>query len=165
MAISTNEASLDLATATVMAGANGAAAATARARTLAMGSALVRTIPTAHSERSKPREGSARDACTDETTMTTTTNTLIESTHPFLGRRILVRSDLAGVYSGTLVGICGTQIHMRDGKHYWEWEANPGAVALCGMAMVGGHGRSDAYSEIVISEYVSLIPVADGVEL
>jgi len=102
--------------------------------------------------------------------MTTEINTLATS-HPLIGRRVLVRSSQAGVYSGTLLGVSARgECHLVDGNHYWSWTATtrPGdepAIALCGMARNGGTGKTDSFSEIVLDSCTAIIVVADGVKL
>lgn len=83
-----------------------------------------------------------------------------------INRRVIVRSNMAGVYVGTLVEV-GSQgwLRLQDGHQLYDWRCANG-VTLCGLAAHGGVStRMDPFGEIVLSEFVAVIGMADGAQV
>lgn len=50
------------------------------------------------------------------------------------GRYVIVRSARAGVFAGTLVSRCGSEVVLRDARRIWRWT---GAASLSQLAVYG----------------------------
>ena len=88
----------------------------------------------------------------------------VEHKHPMLGKRVLVRSNMAGVHVGTLKEKVGNSVFLTDSIRLWSWKAKQG-IALSGAAMYGTtSSKIDAKVELVeITSYEEMIQVKDGV--
>lgn len=80
------------------------------------------------------------------------------SKHPMLGKRVLVRSNMAGVHVGILKEKVGNSVFLTDSIRLWSWSAKQG-VALSGVAMFGTkNSKIDSKVDLVeITSYEEMI--------
>lgn len=79
----------------------------------------------------------------------------------FVGRPVLIRTYSAGVHFGTLVSRDGREVVLRDARRIWSWS---GANTLSEIALRGVSAESkisEAVPEIVLTEAIEVIPLAD----
>ena len=77
--------------------------------------------------------------------------------HPFLGRRVLVRTYSAGVHIGTLVSADGTECLLEDSLRLWKWEG--GGLSLSSVANNGiKGGRLNKTGKVYLTNAIEYIP-------
>lgn len=82
------------------------------------------------------------------------------------GPDVIVRTYSAGVHIGTIKERNGTEVVLVNSRRLWKWA---GAFTLSAVAM-NGVDRSDSrisisVPEIVLTQAIEIIPVAEGVDL
>ena len=85
--------------------------------------------------------------------------------HPFLGKRCLVRTFSAGVHIGTIESVdsTGMQVHLKDALRLWKWEG--GGLSLSAVATVGiKGGRLNKTPEVFLTNAIELIPTTSEAE-
>lgn len=81
----------------------------------------------------------------------------------FIGRKVIVRSDRAGVFFGTLVAKEGTEVELENCRRIWYWD---GAASISQLAVDGTVTPDDckftvAVSEIIITGVIEIIPCTE----
>jgi hypothetical protein len=85
------------------------------------------------------------------------------SSHPFIGRKVLVRTYSAGVHIGTLEKINGMECHLKNALRLWKWEG--GGLSLSAVAANGiKGGRLNKCAEIYLTNCIEFIPVTSEAE-
>jgi hypothetical protein len=83
-----------------------------------------------------------------------------------IGDKVLVRTYSAGVHIGTLAKREGKEVTLTNAVRLWSWS---GAFTLSAVATVGVDRKSSRISvpvpEILLTEAIEILPVADGVDL
>jgi hypothetical protein len=83
--------------------------------------------------------------------------------HPFVGRYVICRCYGAGVHSGELVSMNGSDVILKDSRRLWSWKAKDG-VALSGVAqngMQGGQKIDTMNPLIALTDVIECIPCSD----
>lgn len=81
----------------------------------------------------------------------------------FIGRKVIIRSDRAGVFFGTLVAKEGTEVELENCRRIWYWD---GAASISQLA-VDGTAKPDnckftvTVSEIIITDVIEIIPCTE----
>lgn len=68
-----------------------------------------------------------------------------ETSHPMIGRKVIVRTYSAGCWFGTLLKKDGKEVILSDARRMWRWHAKEG-ISLSGCAI---HGIKNDKSKIV----------------
>jgi hypothetical protein len=90
----------------------------------------------------------------------TKTKTKTKSNDPFAGKFVIIRSDRAGVHSGTLQGRSpGDGVVLTGSRRFWKWRGNEG-LALSGLARSGPN-----VAECKIDTLVPLVEIRDVIEI
>ena len=98
-------------------------------------------------------------------------NTTMQTTapkwaHPFLGKRVLVRTYSAGVHIGTLVSVNpdnAMECHLKDALRLWKWEG--GGLSLSAVAHNGiKGGRLNHTDEMLLTNAIEYIPTTEEAE-
>ena len=63
-------------------------------------------------------------------------STTAEKPHPFVGMYVVARCYAAGVHAGTVLGVDGENVILKDSRRLWSWKAHDG-IALSGVAQHG----------------------------
>ena len=67
-------------------------------------------------------------------------------THPMVGSYVIARCYAAGVHAGTVLGVDGENVILKDSRRLWSWKAQEG-IALSGVAQ---HGiKSDSKLDVL----------------
>lgn len=86
--------------------------------------------------------------------------------HPFIGKRVLVRTYSAGVHIGTLVSVNpdnAMECHIKDALRLWKWEN--GGLSLSAIAHNGiKGGRVNKTDEVVLTGAIEYIPTTPQAE-
>ena len=85
--------------------------------------------------------------------------TVAPSAHPyaaFVGRTVVVRSHLSGVWHGTLTGVSGTSgVNLTGARRAWHWT---GAATCSGLAIRGPTGGKIAGPvDMAIPETIEIV--------
>ena len=84
-------------------------------------------------------------------------------THPFVGKRVLVRTYSAGVHIGTLKSVNpdnAMECQLADALRLWKWTG--GGLSLSAVANNGiKGGRLNRTGEVVLTNAIEYIPVTD----
>ena len=80
-----------------------------------------------------------------------------------LNKKVIIRSDRAGVFFGTLKEKNGTEVTLRDCRRLWYWD---GAASLSQLAVDGTNNPNDCkfsvtVPEISITGVIEIIPCSD----
>lgn len=79
-----------------------------------------------------------------------------------LGKKVLIRTDRAGVHYGTLVSKAGLEIELKDAIRIWYWK---GAASLSQMAVDGVSCPEDCKFSvqvpIICLTYIEIIPCSE----
>lgn len=81
----------------------------------------------------------------------------------YLGQKVIIRSDKAGVFFGTLMAKDGSEVELKDCRRLWYWD---GAASISQLAVDGTVAPSNCrftktVSEIVILGVIEIIPCTD----
>lgn len=81
----------------------------------------------------------------------------------YIGKKVIVRADRAGVFYGTLADKQGTEVELHDCRRIWRWY---GAASLSQLATDGTSRPSDCkfptpVSSIVVAEVIEIIPCTE----
>jgi hypothetical protein len=83
--------------------------------------------------------------------------TNIETSHPMLGRRCLIRTYSAGVHIGDVVKVSGMEVLLKNALRLWRWEG--GGLSLSAVANNGiKGGRLNRTGEIYLTNCIEFIP-------
>ena len=85
------------------------------------------------------------------------------SSHPFIGKRVLVRTYSAGVHIGDLVYVNGMECKLENALRLWKWEG--GGLSLSAVANNGiKGGRLNETGEIYLTNCIEFIPTTKEAE-
>lgn len=81
----------------------------------------------------------------------------------YLGKKVIVRSDKAGVFFGTLVCKDGSEVELKDCRRLWYWD---GAASISQLAVDGTKAPfnckfTQTVSQIIILGVIEIIPCSD----
>ena len=81
----------------------------------------------------------------------------------FIGKKVLVRADRAGVFYGTLAEKEGDEVRLTNCRRLWYWSgaASISQIALEGVKNPGSCNFTVAVSEIVITGVIEIIPATE----
>lgn len=78
----------------------------------------------------------------------------------FNNKRVLIRTQSAGVHYGTLIGKEGMEVHLKDARRLWSWN---GALSLSEIAANGldikNSKISERVDEIGLTQSIEIIPI------
>ena len=81
--------------------------------------------------------------------------------HPYVGKRVLVRTYSAGVHIGTLVSVNpqnAMECELTDALRLWKWEG--GGLSLSAVAHNGiKGGRLNKTDSVILTNAIEYIPV------
>lgn len=81
----------------------------------------------------------------------------VNSLHPMVGRRCIVRTYSAGVHFGKIVSAKGSEVHLIDAARLWKWEG--GGLSLSAVNAEGMKGgRINITGEVYLTDAIELIP-------
>lgn len=78
----------------------------------------------------------------------------------YIGRKVIIRADRAGVFYGTLSAKEGTEVELKDCRRIWYWS---GAASISELASSGVTAPRDCkfsvtVSSIIITGVIEIIP-------
>ena len=85
------------------------------------------------------------------------------NTHPFIGKKVIIRTYSAGVFFGTLAEKDGNEVILTNARRLWSWKAKE-SISLSAVAV---HGIDEADSKIVEAvpsiwlQPIEIIPCSD----
>ena len=86
--------------------------------------------------------------------------------HPYLGKRVLVRTYSAGVHIGTLVSVNpenAMECELSDALRLWSWTG--GGLSLSAVANNGIRGgRLNRTGRVVLTNAIEYIPISEKAE-
>jgi hypothetical protein len=89
--------------------------------------------------------------------------TTLQSTHPMIGRRCLIRTYSAGVHIGTVLDVQGMECHLKDSLRLWKWGG--GGLSLSAVANNGiSGGRLNKTGEVYLTNVIEIIPTTPVAE-
>lgn len=82
----------------------------------------------------------------------------------YIGRKVIIRADRAGVFYGTLVEKDGTEVELKDCRRIWYWDgaASISEIALSGVTKPEMCKFSVTVSSIIITGVIEVIPCTDA---
>lgn len=81
----------------------------------------------------------------------------------FIGKKVIIRADRAGVFYGTLAAKEGTEVELKDCRRLWYWSgaASISEIALSGVTNPQGCKFTVVVPQIIIMGVVEIIPCTD----
>ena len=81
----------------------------------------------------------------------------------YVGKKVIIRSDRAGVFYGTLAEVEGSTVRMENVRRLWYWD---GAASLSQLATDGTSAPENckftvSVDEMVILGIIEIIPCTD----
>lgn len=81
----------------------------------------------------------------------------------YLGRKVIIRANEAGVFFGTLTAKDGSEVELKDCRRLWYWD---GAASLSQLAVDGTVSPDNCrftktVSEIIILGVIEIIPCTE----
>ena len=81
----------------------------------------------------------------------------------YVGKKVIIRSDRAGVFFGTLAEVEGSTARMENVRRLWYWD---GAASLSQLATDGTNAPKNckftvSVAEMVIHGIIEIIPCTD----
>lgn len=82
----------------------------------------------------------------------------------YIGKKVIVRADKAGVFFGTLVAKRGSEVELEDCRRLWYWD---GAASISQLAVDGTVSPENCkftktVSNIVILGVIEIIPCTEN---
>ena len=79
----------------------------------------------------------------------------------YIGKKVLIRANGAGVYFGTLEKMEGNQVKVANVRNIWRWT---GATCLSQIANEGvtGNKIGPVVSSMVINNVLQVMPITDA---
>ncbi|MEE9438950.1 MAG: hypothetical protein V3V14_08130 [Saprospiraceae bacterium] len=79
--------------------------------------------------------------------------------HPDIGKKVIIRTDAAGVHYGTLISKNRTECILKDSIRIWQWA---GAFTLSQLAMEGSSDPENCVFSMAVTtvtiQYIEIIP-------
>ena len=81
----------------------------------------------------------------------------------FIGQKVIIRADRAGVFFGTLVAKRGSEVELEDCRRLWYWDgaASISQLAIDGTVAPDNCKFTKTVSEIIILGVIEIIPCSD----
>ena len=81
----------------------------------------------------------------------------------FIGKKVIIRADRAGVFFGELVEKDGTEVELKNARRLWYWT---GANSISDLAIKGSGLKekckfTKAVESIIITGVIEIIPCTD----
>ena len=78
----------------------------------------------------------------------------------YIGRKVIIRADRAGVFYGTLAAKEGTEVELKDCRRIWYWDgaASISELALTGVTKPRECKFSVTIPSIIITGVIEVIP-------
>lgn len=81
----------------------------------------------------------------------------------YIGKKVIIRADKAGVFFGTLVAKRGSEVELEDCRRLWYWD---GAASISQLAVDGTVAPKNCkftktVSDIIISGVIEIIPCTE----
>lgn len=81
----------------------------------------------------------------------------------YIGKKVIVRADRAGVFFGTLTAKEGTEVELSDCRRIWYWD---GAASISELALSGvTNPRSCKFTvtipQMIVTEVIEIIPCTE----
>lgn len=84
----------------------------------------------------------------------------VESKHPMVGRRCLIRTYSAGVHIGDVVAVKDMEVYLKNALRLWKWEG--GGLSLSAVANEGiKGGRLNLTGEVYLTNAIEFLPVTE----
>ena len=82
----------------------------------------------------------------------------------YIGRKVIIRADRAGVFFGTLAAKEGTEVKLTDCRRLWYWDgaASISEIAVSGVTKPNNCKFTMVVPEIVITGVIEVIPCTDA---
>jgi hypothetical protein len=81
-----------------------------------------------------------------------------------LGKKVIIRTNSAGVFFGTLSEKDGTEVILTDARRLWKWHAAK-SISLSGVAKYGLNGSGSKVApalESIWLDVIEIIPCTSG---
>ena len=84
----------------------------------------------------------------------------------FIGKKVIVRADRAGVFYGTLAEKEGNEVRLTNCRRLWYWSgaASISQIALDGVKSPSGCKFTVTVSEIVVTGVIEIIPATENAQ-
>ena len=94
---------------------------------------------------------------------TTSIDTPSVSTHPYIGKRVIIRGDRSGVFFGTLTSKNSTEVELSNCRRLWYWDgaASISQIATDGVTKPQNCKFTVSVSNICILDAIEIIPCTD----
>lgn len=81
----------------------------------------------------------------------------------YIGRKVIIRADRAGVFYGTLSEKEGTEVELTDFRRIWYWDgaASISELALSGVTKPDNWKFSVTVPSIIVTGVIEIIPCSD----
>lgn len=81
----------------------------------------------------------------------------------YIGKKVIVRANRAGVFYGILSAKEGTEVELTDCRRLWYWDgaASISEIALSGVTKPGNCKFSVTVPQILIEGAIEIIPCSD----
>jgi hypothetical protein len=82
----------------------------------------------------------------------------------YIGRKVIIRADRAGVFYGTLSAKEGTEVELTDCRRIWYWSgaASISELALSGVTNPNNCKFSVKVPSIIVTGVIEIIPCEDA---
>ena len=82
----------------------------------------------------------------------------------YINKKVIIRSDRAGVFYGTLKAKDGTEVELKNCRRIWFWSgaASVSELAVSGVTNPGKCKFSVTVSQIIVTGVIEIIPCEDA---
>lgn len=86
----------------------------------------------------------------------------VETISSFIGKKVIVRTQSAGVFFGFLSEKVGKEVILTNARRLWYWKTANDGISLSDMAIGGAHKDSKFCAPVDIwLEAIEIIPCSD----
>ena len=81
----------------------------------------------------------------------------------YIGRKVVIRADRAGVFYGILTAKEGTEVELKDCRRIWYWDgaASISELACTGVTKPNSCKFSVTVSSVIVTGVIEIIPCED----
>ena len=86
-------------------------------------------------------------------------------THPMIGRKCIIRTEMAGVHFGTVVAAIGNEVHLQDALRFWKFVTGKiGTISDAANTGLQSGSRVAEAGEIFLTGVIEIVPVTARAE-
>lgn len=95
-----------------------------------------------------------------------TSSSLVTSIHPWIGEKVIIRTESAGVHYGKLNYVDGSIVRLKNARRIWRWDGafTLNEIAVAGLKKSDNCKFSNYVSDIELDRIEIILAESDGIK-